>query len=252
MKRFLLASLCTLLLANTSFAEIEIKKFSEAIPVTVETAIDTKSTQANTPFVLTLADTVKYQNLILPVGTQLSGNIQTIRQSKRWGRPARYNVLFDQINIPQQGAFNLADTLASEKKDSRDVRFKPFSRLTAGQQFKRQLLTNLISAAITLPLVLTTDISGWEYLFIDSGVDGVVGAGVEMGFADQLDERSRLEQGTVGFLRGASPPGVGLITSLVQKSPDIVYTQGQQTETRLPKSFWLSLQQQLSPQLAGN
>lgn len=229
-------------LTGPAEAVVMLRNFSELVPVKVLTTVNTTQTPAGTPVGFEFIDDVCYRENCLLKGTKIFGHIESIRPSKRFGRPAQYVVHFDALETPVPLDHSVK-TVEIANPDT-DVKFQRRLRRTGASAVVRQVLLSGISIGVTGLIAGVTPISGGGALYgIDTATDIVTGSAVEVGQKDPTDERSRGKKIVAGTIKGIIP--FYNLIALFFKAPNFEHLEGAKTYFPYDKHFWKSLYEEV-------
>lgn len=233
----ILGAVLSTLTPSVGFAKVVMKRnFKQFVPVKILTAASTSTALAGDAFEVRIIDDVVYQDKRLPAGSTLKGRILETREPKRWGRPARFKVTFDQLSLGFQDADAATPLPAHEDSDKQyQTVFLENYRNTGKSMISRQTAIGLVANAITVPISLLTKHGALGAYILDDAVDGTVGMIEELRHKDVNDTRSAPRKAVIGFVRGTTP--IPLIVGLVRKGKTLAYQADATTYCLLPKKL---------------
>lgn len=219
-------------------ADVEMNdRFKEFVLVQVTTPVSTQSANVGEPFGIKLMETVHYEDQTLPLGSTFDGKITEAREPKRWGRPARFKVLFDELNLPLKPDAIALEPSDADEQDDMEAIFLHDNRHTYNTLVSRQAIVAAAANAVTIPLSLLLHQGLTTAWIMDDSVDAVAGVVTELRFNDPNDTRSKKRKIWDGALRGGTP--IPLITGMARKGDTLEYTEEEATVyLRLPKDLW--------------
>lgn len=222
---------------SPSVADVEMnKRFKEFVLLQVMTPVSSDNTAIGHDFDVKLMETVRFNERTIPLGSTLHGKVTESREAKRWGRPARFKVMFDELKLPlKPDPISLSP---SEPKDADDMEaiFLHDNRHTYNTLFSRQAIIAAGANVITIPLSLMLHQGLTGAWIMDDAVDAAFGAVAEARFKDPNDQRSTKRKVWDGALRGGTP--IPLVAGMVRKGDTLEYEGDSSVYMRLPKDLW--------------
>ncbi|MEM0952146.1 MAG: hypothetical protein AAGI66_08410 [Cyanobacteria bacterium P01_H01_bin.74] len=226
----------TLFLIPGTVAEIVMTEtFKRPVPIKFCQESNTLSSQPGDPFEIILDDTITYKNKTIPQGSHLVGTLIESRASKRFGRPGRFKVLFNTLEMsePRQ---SIPLNYEGLKQKSYTSVFLEDKRHTYESLFSRQALIGLAANAVSVPFGLMFDNGLPLTLAFEGLIDGSVGASQELMIKSPNDKRSKLHRGAYGFFRGTTP--FPITYTMLKKYPNLDYNQETEILLQFPKPMW--------------
>lgn len=220
-------------------ADVQMKKnFEQFIPIKVMTEASTATAQPGDAFEIRIMDDIVYDGKTVPAGSTLTGHVTETREPKRWGRPARFLVRFEELRLgyatpePQEAiALNAPDDQKALKKFQ--AAFLEDNRHTRKSIFSRQAMVGLVANAITVPISLVSNQGFVGAYILDETVDAAVGIAEEFRYKDPNDTRSKGRKVAEGVLRGTTP--IPLMVGMVRKGGHLAYEEETPVYLRFPK-----------------
>ncbi len=242
-----LTMLLLLVLPQVGQADVVMKhSFNKFVPIKVLTQANTETTAVGEPFEIRLTDKVIYNDLELPSGSTLKGLIIEVREPMRWGRPARFKVIFNEVKL---GYLDSGDTIKLTQGNASDknyhAHFLRNNRHARKTLLSRQAIIGVTANAISIPISLSMNHGLLGAYIIDEVIDAGVGAAEELHYNDPNDKRSKLKRVGAGVLRGTTP--IPLMVGLVRKGKHLTYENDEESLAylRLPKKMWQDVFTQL-------
>jgi hypothetical protein len=225
--------LCGVAAFSTTYADIVLDSLKEPVPIRLQAPLTTSETLPQTAVSLTIPDTIRWKESIIPAGTVLQASVLENKPARRLGRPAHFKLAITGVTLPQQPSQSFSEPTELT------LGINPYE--TNRSLIARQSLMGAASHAVAIPLAYVPGISGIAAYGIGSGVDVVVGASQELQKNEAYDTRSPGKKASVGAFRALT--GIPTYAAMLKKGANLNYRADELVMASLKEPLWERLLQ---------